>query len=243
MQRLAGLAQREVERGAVERPAAVEARDLAALGLDREQVEAVDQLAELAQRVAPRQVEHRPGLLEGDVVLGVVDDVLADALGAGAVEVDDGGEPLKAARDLLAAAPPARSRRPRAGGRRAVERAHRPTRAAGVVQPRHELLQAQFLEPLADGVQLAGAVLDQLASLLDQVERLAQPGLAGVQPADDLLDPGHRRLVGRARSFGLLLVGDLGRDGSVVEAQAQLARAAGGRRRAQRLPARSSTSA
>src|SRR5437763_855587 len=45
-------------------------------------------------------------------------------------------------------------------------------------------------------VWIERAELDQLAALLAHVERLAQAGLAGVQPADDLLDPGGGRLVG-----------------------------------------------
>ena len=43
------------------------------------------------------EVQVRAGVLEGDVVERVVDDVLADALLAAALEVDDGGEPREAA--------------------------------------------------------------------------------------------------------------------------------------------------
>src|SRR5947207_3727480 len=68
--------------------------------------------------------------------------------------------------------------------------------AALALESRHELVQPQLLEAPADGLQLARAEVDQLAALLAQVERLAQTGLAGVQPADDLLDPGGGRLVG-----------------------------------------------
>ena len=76
---LVRLPQREVKRGAVKRPAPVEPRDVA-LGRDREQVERVDQLAELAERVAAREVVDRARRLQRDLVDAVVDDVLADAL-------------------------------------------------------------------------------------------------------------------------------------------------------------------
>src|SRR4051794_38645627 len=46
-------------------------------------------------------------------------------------------------------------------------------RAAGV-EPLHELVQAELLEPAADRVQLGGAELDQPPALLAQLERLAQ---------------------------------------------------------------------
>ena len=38
-----------------------------------------------------------------------------------------------------------------------------------------ELVEAQLLESAADGLELAGAELDQAAALLDQVERLRRP--------------------------------------------------------------------
>ena len=103
MQRPARLSEREIKRRAVERPAAVEARDLG-LGLHREQVERVDQLAELAERIASRQVVDGARLLQRHVVLVLVDDVLADAFGAAAVEVYDRGQALEAARHLRAQA-------------------------------------------------------------------------------------------------------------------------------------------
>ena len=64
-------------------------------------------------------------------------------------------------------------------------------RVAGrpLLQARDELVEAQLLQPAADGVQLAGAELDEPAALLAEVERLAQAGLAGVQALDDLLEP------------------------------------------------------
>ncbi len=100
MERLPGLTEREVERSAVERPAAVQPGDLAALGLDREQVEPVDPRAELTERPGSGEIVDGPGLLQRDLILGVVDDVLAEPLGSAAVEVDDGAQPLEAARDL-----------------------------------------------------------------------------------------------------------------------------------------------
>src|SRR5690349_21322597 len=63
------------------------------------------------------------------------------------------------------------------------------------LQAGDELLEAQLLEPLTDRLEFAGAVLDQVAALLDEVERLAQAGVARVQATDDLLDPGHGLLV------------------------------------------------
>jgi hypothetical protein len=88
---LARLAQRQVECGRLEGPAAVEARDVA-LRLGREGVEVSDQLAEFAEGGEAGQVEGWAGVLEGDVVDGVVGDVLAEAVLAGAPEVDDGAE-------------------------------------------------------------------------------------------------------------------------------------------------------
>ena len=63
-----------------------------------------------------------------------------------------------------------------------------------------ELVEPELLEALADGVELAGAELDERAALLAEVERLAQAGLAGVQAPDDLLDPRGRGLVGGGAS-------------------------------------------
>ena len=83
MQRPPRLAQGQVQRRAVKGPAAVQTRDLADRG-DREQIERVDPLAELAQGVVAGQVVHGPGRLPGDVILGVVDDVLAEPLLAAA---------------------------------------------------------------------------------------------------------------------------------------------------------------
>ena len=50
-------------------------------------------------------------------------------------------------------------------------------------------------EPLAGAQIMGGAVLDQPASLLDEVEGLTEPGVAGVQPPDDRLDTRDGRFV------------------------------------------------
>ena len=53
----------------------------------------------------------------------------------------------------------------------------------------HELVEAQRLEALAHRVELAGAELDEPAALAAELQRLAQAGLAGVEPPDDRLEP------------------------------------------------------
>src|ERR687889_52416 len=63
-------------------------------------------------------------------------------------------------------------------------------RARPGLEPRDELVEAELLEALCDGVELACAELDQAAALLAELERLPQAGLAGVEAADDLLDAG-----------------------------------------------------
>ena len=85
---LAALAQRQVQRSRLEGPAAVVARGLAHRRRVREQVQAVDQLGQLAERGGTGQVQHLARILEGDVVELVVDHVLADAVLAATVEVD-----------------------------------------------------------------------------------------------------------------------------------------------------------
>src|SRR3954454_20043053 len=82
-----------------------------------------------------------------------------------------------------------------------VDACSRPSRTASpharvlprrALQPLDELVELQLLEALPDRVQLARRILDQLAPLSAQVERFAQPGLAGVEPLDDLLEPFDR---------------------------------------------------
>ena len=67
-----------------------------------------------------------------------------------------------------------------AGAREPIQAPH--GEATLLLEPRHELVEAQLLEALADRVELGGAELDQAAALAAELERLAQAGLAGVQP-------------------------------------------------------------
>src|SRR5208282_5112785 len=54
-------------------------------------------------------------------------------------------------------------------------------------------------ERVADGLELLRAQLDQRLALAHQLECLVQRSLAGVQAADDLLDPRRRRLIALRR--------------------------------------------
>ena len=92
------------------------------------------------------------------------------------------------------------------------------------LQPLHQLVQLELLEALADGLQLGGAVVHQLAALADQVQGLAQSGLARVQALDDLLDPGRGGLVA---AWGLF----------VVHSSSILARTRSSRKRTDTCPA------
>jgi hypothetical protein len=65
------------------------------------------------------------------------------------------------------------------------------------VEPRRQVVEVQFLQALADGVKLAGAVVDQGAALFAELEGLAEAGLAGVEAVDDLLEALDRVLVAR----------------------------------------------
>ena len=91
----AGLAQRQVERGALERPATVVDRDLALGRLGKDAL-CFERLREGVDRVVAGEVEHRARVLERDVVERVVDDVLADPLVSAALQVDDRGKPVEA---------------------------------------------------------------------------------------------------------------------------------------------------
>ena len=99
VQRTPGLAQGEVERGAVERPPPVEARDLP-LGLLGKQVERRDQLAERGDGVLSGERLDRPRGLQRLVVDRVVGDVLADPLLARATKANDGGLARELRRDV-----------------------------------------------------------------------------------------------------------------------------------------------
>src|SRR4051794_40222928 len=91
-------------------------------------------------------------------------------------------------------APAGRAREGRLGAR--AGGLDRRARAAGRPEPGGELGEAEPLEALGDRVELARAELDEAAALLAQLERLAEPGLARVEAADDLLDAGAGGLVG-----------------------------------------------
>ena len=100
-QRGARLAQREVERRALERPAAVEAVDLAVGRAGREEVERPEVLGEAVEGPVAGQRQGRAVLLLGELERALVGDVLADTLLAAALDPDHGGEALEAARDRL----------------------------------------------------------------------------------------------------------------------------------------------
>src|SRR4051794_31763726 len=52
-----------------------------------------------------------------------------------------------------------------------------------------QIVELQLFQALADGIQLAGGVLDQFAAFLDQLERFAQARLVGIEATDDRLEP------------------------------------------------------
>lgn len=86
MQRSARLPESEVERGALEPPAAV-------------RVQLAEALREAVDRVRAPERENGTGFLEGELkLLGVV-RVLADALLAASAQVNDGRVPGELARD------------------------------------------------------------------------------------------------------------------------------------------------
>src|SRR3954447_26883546 len=64
------------------------------------------------------------------------------------------------------------------------------------LEPGDQVVRLQLLEPLADCIELACRVLDQLAALLHELERLAQAGLVRVEAGGDRLQPVDLRLVG-----------------------------------------------
>jgi hypothetical protein len=101
VERAPGLAQREVERRALHAPAAVVAEDLEVGSAGREQVDFVEMARERVERPGAGELQDRPEILLGALRLRVVDDVLALALVAGAVQVED----RRAALERLAEAP------------------------------------------------------------------------------------------------------------------------------------------
>src|SRR4051812_49528451 len=99
-------------------------------------------------------------------------------------------------------------------------------------EPCDEIVELQLFETLADRIQLGGRVLDQLAPLPDELERLAEAGLVRVEAADDRLESLDRGLVGALLSRHLapsLARGSAGRAHPREPAPARLRRPASGR--------------
>ena len=168
------------------------------------------------------------------VVGGVVDDVLADALACRRrSRLTTVRHPREGARDvaLEALERVVLDRQRQVGDRGPRARSC----AAGAWAPASSRATSSSSRssssPRPTASSSAGAELDQRAALLDEVERLAQPGLAGVEAADDLLEPRGRGLVacsGVAHRALSIVVGILARPGiglPVGEASAELARA------------------
>ena len=103
-QRLAALAQREVERGALHRPAAVEAEGGHSRLAVGEEVERAHVLAEGPERPRALERQVRAARLLGALVLGAVGDVLPEPLLAGALQVEGGGDALELIGDAALAA-------------------------------------------------------------------------------------------------------------------------------------------
>ena len=100
VQRYAGLPEREVERRRLVRPRPVAPGDLA-LGRLGKQLEACEVLAEAGEGEAPGEGQCRAGSLEDVVILGLVGDVLADALLAFSAQRDQRRLALEVAGDRL----------------------------------------------------------------------------------------------------------------------------------------------
>ena len=103
-QRAPGLAQREVGRGGLERPAPVGWKGGEPDLRPTEEIKLAQMAREAVERPFAGQRERRPGLLLGALEVGVVDDVLADPLLAGALQVHDRRGTLELGRDGPAAA-------------------------------------------------------------------------------------------------------------------------------------------
>ena len=74
-------------------------------------------------------------------------------------------------------------------------------------EARDQVVEAELLEALADRLELAGRVVDQRLALAAEVERLAQAGLARVEPGDDLLEPLDGGLVALGRAHSCTFAG------------------------------------
>ncbi len=97
VQRRPGLAQGEVERGRLERPAAVVLVGRQGRRDAVEEVQGVEVGAERVEGELAGQRQRVPGPQLAQLGVFVVGDVLADALVPAAAEVDDGGQALEAA--------------------------------------------------------------------------------------------------------------------------------------------------
>ena len=96
-QRAAGLVQGEVEGRRLVGPAAVVARGLA-LGRRGPQVEPIEQPGEAVDRMAARQRQVRPGVLERELIEALIRHVLTQPRASGPAQPDDRGQPGEVAR-------------------------------------------------------------------------------------------------------------------------------------------------
>src|SRR3954452_20801230 len=64
-------------------------------------------------------------------------------------------------------------------------------------EARYELVEAEFLKALADGLELGRAELDETPSFAAQLQRLPEAGLPGIQAGDDRLQAGAGGFVGQ----------------------------------------------
>jgi len=134
---------------------------------------------EAFERPAARERQRRTGGVEGVVVLRLVGDVLARPSCPAPrrlITVVDLTQPETVGESRRAS----RNPQPRVGDetvRPSCSCAAAGAAAVLALQACHQLVEAQLLEVAADGVELAGAVLDQRAALANQLERLSQSGL------------------------------------------------------------------
>ena len=105
-ERAAGLAEREVERGALDRPAAVEVEGGEEGRRVREQVELADVAGEAVERPLAGERERLLAGLQLGVLLGVVGDVLAETLLAEPAQVEGGRDPVAELRPRSCAGAP-----------------------------------------------------------------------------------------------------------------------------------------
>src|SRR3954454_858504 len=157
-----------------------------------------------ASRSNPSSRDHRPIYIDG-AYCAWRPPIRSSMRGSG--EAERSSSPWRASSARLSAraertrsvtrgwaGPAARGRRRRSGG------LGRRARAGAGLEAGDELVEAELLEALRDRVELAGAELDEAAGLLAELERLAEPGLARVEAAYDLLDARAGGLVGEGGS-------------------------------------------